>query len=85
MAKIIPFGKNIYVEPIIQEQVLVSDDEVRCSFGKVLAIGEDVKKIKVGDVVGYEVFGVKRLEVNHKDNFFIPEDSDFLLCNLEEI
>ena len=83
MAKIIPFGKNIYVQPLVKEQVLVSDDEVLCTYGTVISIGENVKTIKVGDIIGYDKFGVKDIEVNSVKNYLIPEDSDFLLCTIE--
>ena len=80
--EIIPFGKNIYVSPVLKDQVLVSDTEIRCNYGKVISVGDEVKNVVIGDIIGYEPFGVKHLEVNGVDNFLIPEDSDFLICKL---
>ena len=45
-----PFGNQILVEPVEQKQVLVSQQKSLCEYGKVLAVGSDVKHVKVGDL-----------------------------------
>ena len=74
-----PFGKNILIEPIEKKQILISERKSLCEYGKVIDIGEDVKYIKVGDTVGYTVWGVNHLEVDDKRYYFIPETDEFIL------
>jgi len=79
-----PFGKNILVAPAAKQQVLVSDQGSLCEYGKVEAVGDEVTKIKVGDNVGFLVWGVQKLEVEGKTFYFLPENSDFILGFIEE-
>ena len=79
METIKPFGNQILVKPVEKKQILVSDKASLCEYGEVIAIGEDVKKIKVGDMIGYTVWGINRLEINDNKHYFIPEDSRFIL------
>lgn len=79
-----PFGSNILVEPVEKKQILVSDQKSLCEYGKVVAIGSEVKEIKVGDTVGYLVWGVNSLQVEDKKYYFVPETSDFILCKLND-
>lgn len=75
-----PFGKQILIQPIKEQAIL---GEVSCRYGKVQAIGDEVEKIKVGEVIAYEAYGLKELTVGKEELVFISEDSDFLLCVLE--
>lgn len=82
-----PFGNQILIEPIKKEQILVSDVGTLCEYGNVIAIGDQVEKIKVGDVIGYTVWGVNSLVIddgsaNGKKYYFIPEDQRFVLGKL---
>lgn len=81
--KITPYGSNILVEPMIKSQIAVVDQNPLCEYGEVIAIGEDVKYIKVGDKVGFTIYGMKDLTAEGKKYYFIPEDTNFLLCKLE--
>lgn len=83
MSNIIPFGNNLLVEPIEKKQILVSDRKSLCEYGTVVAIGSDVKTVKVGDTVGYLVWGVNSLQINEKTYYFIPEDQEFLLATIK--
>ncbi len=78
-----PFGKNIQIEPIENKQVLVSDQGSLCEYGKVIAVGSDVKEIKVGDTIGYLVWGINSLKVGEKKYYFVPETDDFILGHVE--
>lgn len=83
---IIPFGKRILIKPVEKQQVLVSDDGTLNEYGEVIAIGDEVQKIKVGDKVGFSVFGVEKLIIEEEKFYFIEETSEFLLCTfLEDI
>jgi co-chaperonin GroES (HSP10) len=74
-----PFGKNILVKPIEKKQILVSSQPSLCEYGTVIAIGDEVTKIKVGDTIGYTVWGVNSLEIENEKHYFIPESGEFIL------
>lgn len=78
-----PFGNNILVKPTEKKQVLVSDRASLCEYGEVIAVGDDVTKIKVGETIGYTVFGVNSLEINDTKHYFIPETAEFILGTIE--
>jgi len=78
-----PFGKNILIEPVVRDTVLVSNEGSLCEYGKVVAIGDEVQKIKVGDSLGFLVWGIQKLEVEDKTYYFLPESSDFILGFVE--
>lgn len=78
-----PFGNQILIKPEIQKQVIVSERELECNYGEVIAVGDDVKTVKVGMKVGYESYGLKELMVGKDKHVFIREDSYFLLCFIE--
>lgn len=75
-----PFAKQILILPNKEQAIL---GEISCRYGKVEAIGSDVTKVKIGDTIGYEGYGLKELTVGKEELVFISEDSDFLLCILE--
>ncbi len=79
-----PFGNRILVKPVEREQVLVSDDGTLNEYGIVEAIGPDVKVVRVGDKVGFSVFGVEKLVIDEQKYYFISEDPEFLLAIIEE-
>lgn len=79
-----PFKNRILVKPVSKAQVLVSDDGALSEYGEVLAVGKDVKDIKVGDTVGFSVFGVEKLIIDEEKYYFLQEDADFLLAVIED-
>lgn len=82
MDNITPFGNQILIEPYTKKQVLVSDTGTLCEYGTVIAIGDEVQKVKVGDVLGYTIWGINALQINDKKYYFIPEDGRFILGTL---
>lgn len=74
-----PFRNNVLVEPVVKKQILVADKASLCEYGIVKAIGEEVKTIKVGDKIGFLVWGIQELDVDGTKYFFVPETSDFIL------
>lgn len=76
-----PFGNQILVKPREKKQVI--GQKPLCEYGDVLAIGDSVQSIKVGDVIGYTIWGVNSLEINDQKHYFIPEDSSFILGTLK--
>ena len=77
--KIEPYGKNILVVPVKKERILVSESDQLNAYGEVTGIGEDVKSIKVGDIIAFTKWGIREVEVDGEKHFFVPEDTDFLL------
>lgn len=77
--KIQPLGHNLLIEPETESHVLASQ-EIEKDFGKIIAKGEDVTKVNVGDRVAYLKWGIKRIEVSETERYlFIAEDSPWLL------
>ena len=76
---ITPFGKNILIKPVEKKQILVAEKNTLCEYGEVVAIGSDVKNIKVGDVIGFLVWGMQSLDVDDSRHYFVPESDDFIL------
>ncbi len=75
-----PFGNNILIEPQQSKQLL---GQSLCEYGKVIAIGDSVSKIKVGDVIAYLVWGLNSIEVDGQKKYFVPEDDSFILGTFE--
>ena len=82
--KILPFGKRILVKPVEKKQVLVSDDGTLNEYGEVIAVGKDVNEIKIGDKIGFSVFGVEKLIIDEEKFYFVKEDDEFLLAVIED-
>lgn len=78
-----PFGRQILIKPQEKEQVLVSEQGTLCEYGIVQAIGSQVKEIKVGDNLGFLVWGVNKLIVGEETFYFLLETDDFLLGTIE--
>ncbi len=90
-----PFGNRILVKPVVKEQVLVSDDGTLNEYGEVVGVGADVGRhwhpifrflgikrgnaIKVGDKIGFSVFGIEKLVIDEDKYYFIQESPEFLL------
>lgn len=79
-----PFGDRILVKPIVRQQVLVSDDGNLNEYGEVIAIGDNVEIIKVGDKIGFSVFGIEKLVIEDEKFYFIQESPEFLLGTITE-
>ena len=79
-----PFGNNILIEPAAKKQVLVSEQGALCEYGKVVAVGDEVQKVQVGETLGFLVWGINKLEVEGVTYYFLPESSDFILGTIEQ-
>lgn len=87
-----PFGDQILVKPVQKQQVLVSDDGTLSEYGEVIAVGPDVgrflfcfkknNRIKIGDMVGFSVFGIEKLIIDEEKYYFLRESPEFLLCTI---
>lgn len=84
MNNVTPFGNNILVQPTEIKTIVSVKNTSKCDYGKVIAIGKDVKEVKVGDIIGFVNHGLLALEVDKTKLFFIPETADFLLATFTE-
>lgn len=73
-----PFAYQILVKPIEQKEIL-SNGKSLCQYGTVTAIGDEVKHIKVGDVIAYTIWGLNHIEYNGEKYYFVIEDPRFIL------
>ena len=78
MQKIIPLNKNILFEPELETRVLATMP-IETDFGKVISVGDECTKIKIGDRISFLKFGVKKIETENEKYCFIAEDSPWLL------
>ncbi len=79
----IPFGDNVLVKPVSKEKIIGHTDMYEL-FGEVLAVGEDVKKIKPGMIVSYTLWGIRDTEKDNEKSFFIRENPAFFLGILKQ-
>jgi len=77
-----PISNNIYFEPTKEEKAL--GDFSLCEYGKVLAIGPDVKEVKVGDTISMVKHGINEVEINGTKYYTVREDPSFVTFILEE-
>jgi len=74
-----PYGNNILISPMSKNKI-IGDTSKYYLYGKVLDVGEDVKKIKIGDVIGYTQWGINKIVMDDKsEHFFIQDNPDFIL------
>jgi len=83
MNKITPFGNNILVKPQVTDTILQSSEGTLCEYGEVLAIGDEVEKVEVGDIIGYTIWGINKLNIKDEKHYIIPEDSRFILGKID--
>lgn len=66
-----PLGERVVVEPIEEKSTggIVLPETVKKLHvrGKVIAIGDEVKKVKVGDIVLYEKGSVMKIETAYNE------------------
>lgn len=72
-----PFGNNLRVQPDVKDQILKTD--TFCEHGKVVAVGKEVKGIKVGDEISFWLFGIKEVEHDNEKHYILPVDDRFIL------
>lgn len=79
MDKILPFGINILIKPREDKGVLRTEEGSLCEYGDVLAVGDKVEGIKVGDILAYTKWGCKSVIIEDEKHYFIPLDDRFIL------
>lgn len=74
-----PYRNNILIEPTSKNKI-IGDTSTKYLYGKVLAIGSEVKDIKVGDTLGYTMWGTNKIVMaDGKEHYFLQDDSQFIL------
>ena len=80
MNKWIPFGNNILVKPALKDKV-IGDKAIYRLYGEVLAVGDEVKKVKKGDIIGWTLFGIEEIvEADGSKIHLVQENPDFILA-----
>lgn len=74
-----PLFNNILIQPTEVSTILRSSEGSLCEYGEVVSVGDDVKVVKVGDVIGFTIWGVKKLEKEGVKYYIVPEDGRFIL------
>ena len=83
--KIIPLGYQILIKQVdeedrVSESGIVTPDNTeqeQKSFGEVLAIGDKVKKVKVGDHVMYGTYSGEKIKLNEDEFVIVPQQLIF--------
>jgi len=79
-----PYKQNIAIEPISKNKI-IGDTSKFYLIGKVIGVGSEVKDIKVGDKIGYTLWGLTEiLDEQGVRHMFIKDDPDFILGVYEE-
>jgi len=84
MIHIEPFGKNILVRPKEKKTYASVKNASFTDVGVVIAVGDEVKKIKVNDEVGFVNHGLLSLDYEGTKLYMLPETDDFLMCRFIE-
>ncbi len=78
-----PFGRNILFQPQSREKI-IGDTSKYFLFGKVIAVGDEVKKVKVGDSIAYTQWALNKIVMPDKtEAYFCIENDDFILGILQ--
>lgn len=84
--KIKPFGRRIYLQAVMPAGKFITNDSVKLNDKwKIVAIGDEVKKLKVGDVLFLKGYALEHVEDDDTGilHSFTFEDDDFILCVCE--
>ncbi len=79
-----PFGKNILFSPQSKDKV-IGDISKYFLYGKVLAVGDKVENIKVGNIISFTQWALnKTVMADKSEYFFCREDDELILAVLDE-
>lgn len=81
MKKFIPFYDKVQIKPLEKEGLLKGENDQYLEIGEVMAVGQEVKFLKVGDTVFFDAWGMQKTpKVEGEEQFFVvPERSQFIL------
>jgi hypothetical protein len=73
------FGRNIRVIPKDKNKI-IGETSKYFLYGDVVSVGDEVKKIKIGDQIAYTLFGINEVLLeNGEKHYLIQESDDFIL------
>lgn len=82
--KIKPLFSQILIKPIEHKSILLSDQRTLLEYGEVLDVGDDCRKVKVGDKIAFTIWGLNSIEIDGEKYYFVLESPDFLLGIVNE-
>lgn len=80
MKKIIPLGNRVLIQPIAAEKkteggIIIPDTSgEKPMHGNVIAVGDEVKSVHVGDVAMYDRYRVFEFELNGEKQLMVKEE-----------
>ena len=81
-----PTSKQVFVRPISEEKkgrIVIPEMSRNSLTGEVLAIGSEIKEVKIGDIVLYDNRGFSNFRSRDGQKFFIMDERN-IVCVLEE-
>tara|TARA_Y100000310_G_C20690805_1_gene822058 strand:- start:1697 stop:1939 length:243 start_codon:yes stop_codon:yes gene_type:complete len=73
--KILPFSNNVVIKRLEQKASAFHVEQETTGQGEILAIGPDVKSIKVGDKILFVEYAVDSFELDNSTYLLTPEAS----------
>lgn len=75
----VPFGKNIRFQPASKDKI-IGDNSKYWLYGTVLAVGNDVQHVKIGDTIEITQWALnKTIMADNEERFYVKEDDEFIL------
>ncbi len=72
-----PFQRNILVKPT-ENKLVIGTPSLR-EYGEVVAVGDLVKTVKVGQIIAYDRFFLKEVDVDGVTYRVVPENDEVIL------
>lgn len=75
-----PYHNKIQIEPIKKDTMLMTEQKDYQEMGRVIAVGENVRFVKKGDLLYFTSWGVdKTPEIDGKSYYVVEDSSAFIL------
>lgn len=80
MKQIIPLGNRVLIQPIAAEKkteggiIIPETSGEKSMHGNVIAIGDEVKSVHIGDVAMYDRYRVFEFELNGEKQLIVKEE-----------
>lgn len=77
--KILPLNNNVLIEVVKEEEtksgiIIPPEHETRLEKGKVIALDENIVRVKKGDSVFFKLYSLSSVEIDGKEFHFIKEE-----------
>jgi len=74
-----PLFDQILIKPVEDTGILHGDNVLICEYGEIVALGEEVTNVKVGDTLAFVKWGTNDVEINGTKHYFIKNEGQFVL------